>query len=320
MITRIRSLELRGLRPRVGIGLALATAAISGVSVWVNASAVRAFGDPVLFTTLKNAVAAVLLVGLATLLVDRIPTRLRSASRRDLIGLVAVGIVGGSVPFVLFFSGLAAASAPSAAIIHKTLFVWVALLAAVLLRERLGLAQIAALAVLLMAQLLVQPADGLSWTSGEWMIALATGLWAVEVVVARRLVAHLPAAIGAAARMSIGLVVLVTWVVVTGTAGTVASLTIEQWVWVAITGVLLTGYVTTWYAALRRAPASAVTAVLTLGAPVTAALQLVSDGRVPTPTATAGYGAMFLAAGLLGWLALRATTRGRAGVIALDRS
>ena len=49
-----------------------------------------------------------------------------------------IGVIGGSVPFILFFNGLAMASAPSAAFIHKTLFVWVVLLAVPFLGERLG--------------------------------------------------------------------------------------------------------------------------------------------------------------------------------------
>ena len=60
--------------PRTGIYLALATALISGVSVFLNGFAVRQFPDPATFTTLKNAVAAVILVG-ALLAVGGVPAR-----------------------------------------------------------------------------------------------------------------------------------------------------------------------------------------------------------------------------------------------------
>ena len=50
---------LSASRLKTGLALACATALVSGISVFVNASAVRAFDDPVLFTTLKNGVAAV---------------------------------------------------------------------------------------------------------------------------------------------------------------------------------------------------------------------------------------------------------------------
>lgn len=304
MIARIRALEARGNQRRIGIGLAAITALVSGFSVFVNASAVRTFSDPVLFTTLKNGVAAVVLWAIALAVVDRAPARVRALDRRSLAGLVVIGVIGGGIPFVLFFTGLANASAPAAALIHKTLFVWVALLAAILLRERLGGLQVAALGVLVIAQLLILPADGLSWTAGEWMIAAATGMWAVEVIVARRLLRDVPSPIAAAARMGIGLVLLVGYVTVSGGLAGIGTLGMEQWAWVLATGVLLSAYVASWYAALRRAPASTVTAILTLGAPITAALQLVANGQVPAPTALAGHGAVLAAGVVIAWLAL----------------
>ena len=305
MIARIRALEARGHQRSIGIGLAGVTALVSGISVFVNASAVRAFTDPVLFTTLKNGVAAVILVAIALAVVDRAPARVRSLSPRSLAGLVVIGIIGGGIPFVLFFTGLANASAPAAALIHKTLFVWVAVLAAVLLRERLGGLQIGALAVLVVAQLLILPADGLSWTEGEWMIAAATGMWAVEVIVAKRLLRDVPSPIAAAARMGIGLVLLLGYVALSGGLAGAGALGMEHWAWVLVTGILLSAYVASWYAALRRAPASAVTAILTLGAPITAALQLVANDQVPAPTALAGHGAVLAAGLVIAWLALR---------------
>jgi drug/metabolite transporter (DMT)-like permease len=285
---------------RAGLLFALATATISGVSVALNAVAVREFGDPVVFTTLKNAVAAVILLALAAVVVPRAGTTLRSLRTGAAVGLLAIGLVGGGIPFILFFTGLANASAPAAAVIHKTMFVWVAILAVVVLRERLGLLQVAAMGVLLAATLLVQPPSGVRWTGGEAMIAAATGLWAIEVVVARRVLRDVPAPIGAAARMSIGLVILVGFLVVPGRIGAMAALTVSQWTWVGLTGLLLAGYVGTWYAALRRAPAAAVTAILTVGAPITAAIQLVASGQLPAVPALAGYAGVLAAAAVIG--------------------
>ena len=284
-----------GRSATVGIYLALATAAISGLSVFLNAFAVKQFPDPASYTTLKNAAAAAILIG-GTVAVGGVP-RPHSLGGRSWLGLAALGLIGGSIPFLLFFTGLAEASAPAAAVIHKTLFIWVALLAVVLLRERLGAWQIGALSVLVVATLMVQPPDGVAWGGGESLIALATGLWAVETIVARRLLASVPPLVAGAARMGLGLVILVGYLVATGRIGVVFELGIVQWAWVMATGVLLAGYVATWYGALRRAPAAMVAAVLTLGAPITAGLQLVTSGTVPAPGPLAGYGLMLLAAG-----------------------
>ena len=305
MIRRLRALEARPNSTRFGLGLAVVTAIVSGISVFLNATAVRSVGDPVLFTTLKNGVAAFILLTLAAAAVPRAERVLGSLDRRSLVGLVALGVIGGSVPFVLFFTGLASASAPAAAVIHKTLFAWVALLAVILLRERLGGLQIAALGVLVVSQLLLQPPDGVQWTSGETMIALATAMWAVEVIVAKRLLARVPAPIAAASRMTIGLALLVGWLVVTGRLGGLATLGLEQWAWVAGTGILLSAYVATWYGALRHAPASAVAAVLTLGAPITASLQLLTNGQVPGVGPMVGYAGTLAAGVAIAWLATR---------------
>jgi drug/metabolite transporter (DMT)-like permease len=312
MIRTTGALEATTRTQRIGLALAALTALVSGFSVFVNASAVRAFEDPVVFTTLKNAVAAAILAALAVVTV-REPWR---PGRGSLAGLVAIGIIGGGVPFILFFTGLAEATAPAAAVIHKTLFLWVAVIAVVFLHERLGALQVAALGVLLLSQLLIQNPAGVAWGAGETMIAVATAFWALEVIVAKRLLADTPPAIAAAARMGIGLGVLVAFLALTGSLSGLGRLTAEQLAWVLLTGALLSAYVGTWYAALRRAPASAVTAVLTLSVPITAGLQLVANGQVPAPGMVIGYGISLVAVLAFAWLAV--VGRGRRDPLARD--
>jgi drug/metabolite transporter (DMT)-like permease len=292
--------------PTVGVGLALTTALISGVAVHLNAFGVRQVPDAAVYTTLKNGVAAVILLA-ALLALPAARAEIRALRPRDWGGLLTLGLIGGSIPFLLFFGGLAQASAPSAAFIHKTLFVWVALLAVPLLSERLGWLPIAALGALLAGQALVTPPSGIAWGTGETMIAAATLLWSVEVIVARRLLAARSATVVAAGRMGLGLVFLAGYLVVTGRAALVASLGAEAWTWVLVTGVLLAGYVGTWYAALRHAPATVVTSVLVLAAPITGALQAASRGSMPDPTVLAGYGLIAISVLAVARLAGRAS-------------
>jgi drug/metabolite transporter (DMT)-like permease len=299
---------------RWGVGLAFATALISGFAIFVNAFAVKQLPDAAVFTTLKNGMAALILVGLATLTVR--PAEIRALDRRSWSRLAVIGIVGGSLPFLLFFTGLAQASAPSAAFIHKTLFVWVAILAVPFLGERLGLAQLAALAVLLGGQFLMVPPNGLTWGSGETMIAAATLLWAVEAILAKRLLASVPSGVVGAGRLGIGLVVLVGYVVLTGRAGTVAALSGMQWAWALGTGLILSAYVATWFAALRRAPASLVTAILVVGAPITATLQALQKGALPAPPVLVGQLLIAVAAVALGAWAIRSSARPAATITA----
>ncbi|TAK00781.1 MAG: DMT family transporter [Chloroflexota bacterium] len=287
-----------------GIGLAFATALISGVSIYVNGFAVKQLPDAAVFTTLKNAVAALILVGLAAATLR--PADVRSMDRTSWTRLAVIGVVGGSLPFILFFGGLAMASAPSAAFIHKTLFIWVAILAVPFLGERLGLAQLGALGVLLAAQLLIIPPNGVAWGTGETMIAAATLLWAVEAILAKRLLGSVPSQVVGAGRLGIGLVVLVGYLLVSGKAGTLLALSGEQWAWALGTGVLLFAYVGTWYAALQRAPASLVTAILVVGAPITAVLQAFQKGALPATPVLAGQLLIGLAAIALAVYAIRA--------------
>ncbi len=306
-------------RVRWGIGLALAAALISGLAIYLNAYAVKQVPDPAVYTTLKNAVAAAVLVG-AVLVVRR--SRPSGIRRSNAGGVLLVGIVGGSVPFVLFFTGLAQASAPSAAFIQKTLFIWVAALAVPFLGERLGLATLLGLAGLLAGQALVLPPSGVTWGTGETLILAATALWAIETVVARRLLATVPSEILGAMRLAIGVVVLVGYLVVTGKLGSLAELTTAQWAWIAATGAILAAYVATWFAALERAPASVVTSVLVLGAVVTGLLTSASRGAAPGPAVVVGY-ALIVAATLLVVASARAaaTTLTRATTVdALESS
>lgn len=291
---------------RWGVGLALITALISGVSVFVNGYGVKQVPDAAVYTTIKNGVAAVLLLGLALLVTRR--SEVRALDRRTWFGLAAIGIIGGSIPFLLFFSGLAIASAPTAAFIHKTLFVWVAVLAVPVLGERLGWYPLAALAVLLVGQALVAPPVGVSWGAGETMIAAATLLWSVEVVIARRLLLEsVPSAVLGAARLGIGLVVLVGYLGVTGRFSMVTGLTATQWTWALGTGVLLAGYVATWFAALQRAPATVIASVLVVAAPITAILQAIANGATPSPQVLVGQLVITLGVAAMAALAIRST-------------
>ena len=289
----------------VGWGVALATVAacISGLAIWLNAFAVKQVPDAALYTTLKNAVAAVVLLGATVPFIRR--SEVRRVDRPARIGLVVIGILGGGVGFLLFFSGLAMASAPSAAFIQKTMFVWVAILAVPFLAERLGLVQIGALAVLAVGQVLVLPPRGVIWGTGESLILVATLCWAIEVVIVRRVLRGVASPIVAIGRLSIGLVVLVGYVVVSGRIGGILALGPAAWAWIVLTGVILAGYVGAWFAALHRAPATIVTSILVGGAVITGALQALAKGGPPTVDLVAGYLLIGAAVGAIAWFALR---------------
>jgi drug/metabolite transporter (DMT)-like permease len=138
------------------------------------------------------------------------------------------------------------------------------------------------------------------------------------VILARRLLGAGVSSLGAAtARMMIGGLFLLGLVVVLGDLPAVAALTLRQWGLIALTGVLLTGYVSTWYAALQRAPATTVTSVLAGGAIVTSLLQAVARGAAPRPIEALGLVLLFVG-GALTLIALRAAAR-RAAILQPSR-
>jgi drug/metabolite transporter (DMT)-like permease len=287
-----------------GIALAFVAALVSGVSIYVNAHAVRHFGDATVYTTAKNAVAGVLLLALLAIAPRRKEAaQPRRGRARHWAALGAVAVVGGSVPFVLFFEGLARAQATQASFIQKTLVVWVALLAVPILRERFRAPHAAAIVLLIVGQAwLVGHLGTVTFGTGEAMILGATLLWAVETVFVKHLLGSIPSRTLAAARMGGGTVALLAWLAVTGKAGQLSGFGVEQWRWILLTGLLLTAYVSTWYAALARAQAVDVTAMLVFGAVVTAVLSGAADGAPVNVT-----GAILVAAGsaTMAWAALR---------------
>jgi drug/metabolite transporter (DMT)-like permease len=295
----------------LGVSIAFATAIVSGVAVYVNSHAVSRFGDATVYTTAKNLVAGALLLAVAApLLAAPSGSRSRGArprTRGQWLALAGVATVGGSVPFVLFFEGLSRAEATQAAFVHKTLVVWVALLAVPLLRERIGAAHVLAIGLLIGGQAWVAGELGtVTFGSGEAMILGATLLWSVEVVFVKHLLGSLAPRTLAAARMALGTVILVGWVAVSGKWAALAGLSADQWAWALLTGLILTAYVATWYAALARAQAVDVTAVLVFGAVVTAVVAAVADGAAVDAGGIALIAAGAVLAGLAG---LRRPTR-----------
>jgi drug/metabolite transporter (DMT)-like permease len=274
--------------------LALGAACVSGLAVFLNSYAVKhVHASPTTYTTAKNLVAAVVLLAFSAL---RPRPRLAPPTRRPSVpALIVIGIVGGSVPFILFFNGLAQASSTHAAFLQKTLVVWVAFLAVPLLHERLNAAHVGAIAALLVGQAALGGGIGGIRPDGASMMILgATLLWAVETVLVKRLTWDWPGRSLASARMGVGSVILVGWLTATGRTGQLLHLDRSGWSWVILTGLVLAAYVSLWFAALAAAPAVDVTAVLVFGAVVTAVL---SSGFAGAPLAAHPVGLMLVMGG-----------------------
>jgi drug/metabolite transporter (DMT)-like permease len=195
-----------------------------------------------------------------------------------------VAALGGALAFALFFEGLARASSSQAAFIHKTLIIWVGILAVGLLHEKVRPMHLAAIGLLVAGQfVLVGGISDVTIGVGELMIFGATLLWSVEIILSKRLLADLSSLTVGLARMAGGAALLIVFGTLNGSLAAVGTVSLGQIAWVLVTGVVLSGYVASWYAALARAPALDVTAILVAGAVITAILRSVVDGAALPP-------------------------------------
>ena len=245
---------------KYAIGLALTTAVISGTNTFLAKIAVTTISDPVVFTFLKNVVVAVLLIGLFSTVRKR--HELKKITKKDVIKLLAIGIIGGSLPFILFFTGLKMIPAVNAVFIHKTLFIWVALLAIPFLKEKVGKLQLFALLLLFGGNLVLFGLPKFTFGTGELMILAATLLWAIENIIAKKALKNLSSTLVASARMVLGSLIIFAIILLQGKTTIMLELSAAQLTWALLTGALLTGYVLTWYTALKYAPATLVASLL----------------------------------------------------------
>jgi len=183
--------------------------------------------------------------------------------------LLAIGVIGGSLPFYLFFQGLTLTNAVTGALIHKTLIFWVALWALPFLKEKISLKQWLALGVIFGSNLVIGGLPQLQWGKGEWMILAATILWAVENIIAKITLKRVAVDVVVGARMILGSLILLLAVVAGGKLELIFKLNSTQWLMTLASIGLLTGYVMTWYRALKLAPVTLVATVLTLATIIT---------------------------------------------------
>jgi len=280
---------------RKGILLVLATAIISGVSVYVNSVAVK-FSNPYIFTGLKNAIVGIVFLSLILLFKEW--KKVRELTHSQWMKLVAIGLIGGAVPFLLFFKGLTMTTAAKGGFIQKTMFLYVALLAIVFLKEKMNKSFFIGLGALLFGNILflgIKP-QGLNW--GDGLIFIATLLWAVEIVISKKALADLPANIVVWGRMFFGAVFIGLFLVNTHQLGPLFAYNLVQWKWIAITSIFLVGYVFTFYHGLKHVRASVATAVLAIGAPITSLITIIAQGNISWNVAKT-WGVALMVAGVL---------------------
>lgn len=254
-----------------GIYLALLAALISGLANFFNKFGLAALGQNAYqYTTLKNIIPAIILSFF--ILTPFLWPKIKNLNSSQWFKLFLIGLIGGSIPFLLFFKGLSLTSAVSASFIHKTLFIWVAILAWPLLKEKLSKIQILALGLLLGGNLILGGFKYFTWSYAHSLILTATILWAVENVVAKITLKDIDFMVVAWGRMFFGSLILVGFLAWTNNTSGLLAIDFSQFLWLALVGLLLTGYVITWYSALQKLPLTIISSFLVLASPITTML------------------------------------------------
>lgn len=250
-----------------GILFALLTACISGVSIFYNKLVVVKGIDSTVFNIFKNGGTALIISAL--ILTTSSKNQFSSLKRNQWLKLLLIALIGGSIPFILFFEGLRSVPAINANLIHKTLFIWVALLAIPFLREKLTALQILGYILILISNVFIGGFKGFILNGAEGMILIATLFWSVENVIAKIALKDTPVKFVVWGRMFLGTLLLLGYALYSHKLGLLTTVTPAQYVPILGSVFLLTGYVLSWYKSLSLAPATVVSAILVLATPVT---------------------------------------------------
>jgi len=250
-----------------GLLLVLATAIISGFSVYLNKFGVKEI-NPYVFTFVKNSIAALPFLFLA------IPAyrQLKKLEIKEKVLFYLIAVVGGSIPFLLFFKGLSMATAANASFIHKTMFIYIALFSIYFLKEKLNVIAYAGIGILMVGSVMFFKIQPSKLGVGELYILLATLLWTAEILISKKLLSKVSANLVSVSRMFLGSILIFVYLLISGQAGQLIQLNSHQWTWLLIGGAFLFGYVLTFYHSLKRLTAAEASSVLTLAVPITTIL------------------------------------------------
>jgi drug/metabolite transporter (DMT)-like permease len=260
-----------------GVMFAFLTAIISGISIFINKFAVSGVNSSV-FTGLKALIVSLFLISVMFAFSEL--KELKKLTRKDYLKLFAVGLIGGSIPFLLFFKGLQLTSALNASFIHKTMFLWVALLAAIFLKERLNKRWFVAAVLILAGNILLLRMTNWSWNIGDFLILGATFFWASENILSKHLLKKLSTRIVVSGRMFFGSLIILTYLGITGQITQVVGIGLTNIFWILLTSIFLFFYVSSWYNALKYTKASTATSILMFGSVVTALLSYIFLNKV----------------------------------------
>lgn len=280
------------LENKKGTILVLMTAVISGFSVFINKFGIKGV-DPYFYTYIKNFAAGMILVGI--LFFAKNWKSFLALSKKDKINLLFISLIGGSIPFLFFFKGLTITSAVKAGFIHKTLFIYVGILAAIFLKEKVTKNMLFGLISLTIGSVLFLKIKPQALNLGDLYVFIAAVLWAIEIVISKKVLQNVSGTMVGSVRLFVGSFFVLAFLLFTGRAEMFGTMNFDIVKWGIISGMILAAYNWTFYNGLKYISATEATAILTLGAPITGILTIIfASGSVMSDQEMFGIGFMVL--------------------------
>jgi len=253
----------------LGTTAALITAVISGFAIPLNKIFVVDL-DPVVFTAIRALIVGVVFLAMSRVFQPK-DHKNKDVTEHPWAYLLAVGIIGGCLAFIFYFSGLQLTDVSRAAFIHKTLPIWVTMFAYFILKEYVHRKQVFAMLVMLLGVFLIfiTPTSLVGFmmpvTIGDLFCLIATILWALEAIIARHAMLknyhHFFVSFG---RMLFGGIFLFGAVLLLGRLPALIALQPYQFVNILISSTVLFGYVFFYYTAIHYTKVSKVATLLLL--------------------------------------------------------
>ncbi|HLN19100.1 MAG TPA: DMT family transporter, partial [Patescibacteria group bacterium] len=170
--------------------------------------------NPYIFAFTKNVSVALILMCVA--LGWKKQSEIRKLSKKQWVRLIVIGLIGGSIPFLLFFKGLSMTSAAQGSFIHKSMFIFTAIGAVIFLKEKINKSFVVGTLLLFLGNFFILKTLHFSLGIGDFCVFLAVLLWSAENILSKIALSELDGKMVAWGRMLFGSIFILLFLVATG--------------------------------------------------------------------------------------------------------
>lgn len=248
-----------------GTFLVILTAIFSGFNIVANKFFVETI-DPLVFTAMRALLIGTIFFFISFFIAKNKKQKFKKTSWKKLF---LIGIIGGSIAFWLFFTGLKITTAGKAAFLHKTLPLYAAIFAFFFLKEKISKKLLISLAVMLCGLIFMSFSKiSFGLNLGDLLVIAATVLWALEYTISKKLMLKKESNwVITFSRMFFGSLILIAIIILTGKTSEIINLNSSQIIYILVSGFLLLLYVLTFYWGLKHINLTKASTILLL-APV----------------------------------------------------